>query len=138
MQPGRDYIGVGVGGIVSRDSGQLFLARRGPAVRNEAWTWEFPGGLVAYGETLEDAVRREFAEEYGMTIEITGQLGAFDHILPAEHQHWVSVTYLARHTGGEPSIREPSKCSELGWFAVDALPGPLSVISLANLRRLRA
>ena len=73
-----------------------------------------------------------------MTIEITGQLGAFDHILPGEHQHWVSVTYLARHIGGEPSIREPSKCSELGWFATDALPGPLSVISLANLRRLRA
>ena len=42
MQPGRDYIGVGVGGVVSRDSGQLFLARRGPAVRNEAGTWGFP------------------------------------------------------------------------------------------------
>jgi len=92
---------------------------------------------VAYGELLEEAVRREFTEEYGMTIEVISQLGAFDHILLAERQHWVSITYLARHTGGEPSIREPSKCSEIGWFAVENVPAPLSMITLANLARLR-
>lgn len=137
MEPGRDYIGVGVGAVVSDVSGRFFLALRGPAARNEAGTWEFPGGTVAYGELLKDAVRREFTEEYGMTIEVTGQLGAFDHVLVGERQHWVSITYLARHSGGEPSIREPDKCSKIGWFAPDALPAPLSVITLANLRRLR-
>jgi 8-oxo-dGTP diphosphatase len=138
VQSGKDYIGVGVGAIVSDARNRLFLARRGPAARNEAETWEFPGGLVAYGERLEHAVLREFTEEYGMTIEVTGQLGAFDHILLGEHQHWVSITYLARHTGGEPSIREPRKCSEIGWFTPDALPTPLSVITYANLHRLRS
>lgn len=137
MEPGKDYVGVGVGAVVSDVKNRLFLAQRGPAARNEPETWEFPGGVVAYGELLEDAVRREFAEEYGMTIEVTGQLGAFDHILLDEHQHWVSITYLARHTGGEPFLREPGKCSRLGWFAPDALPAPLSVITLANLRALR-
>ncbi len=137
MEAGRDYIGVGVGAVVSDVRNRLFLARRGPATRNEAETWEFPGGVVVYGELLEDAVRREFAEEYGMTIELTGQLGAFDHVLPSERQHWVSITYLARHSGGEPFIREPGKCSEIGWFDADALPNPLSVITRANLDRLR-
>ena len=124
--------------MVSDAKNRLFLARRGPASRNEIGTWEFPGGEVLYGELLEDAIRREFAEEYGMSIEVTGQLGAFDHILPSEHEHWVSVTFLARYSGGEPSIREPDKCSEIGWFAPDALPAPLSVITLANVRRLPA
>jgi ADP-ribose pyrophosphatase YjhB (NUDIX family) len=64
-------------------------------------------------------------------------LGAFDHILPAEHQHWVSITYLARHLSGEPSIREPDKCSEVGWFAYDFLPASLSAITTANLTQLR-
>lgn len=137
MKPGRDYIGVGVGAIVSDARNRLFLARRGPEARNEAGTWEFPGGVVTYGELLEHAVLREFAEEYGMTIEVTGQLGTFDHVLLDEHQHWVSITYLGRHTGGEPSIREPRKCSEIGWFTADALPTPLSVITRANLHRMR-
>lgn len=138
MEPGKDYIGIGVGAIVSDTKSRLFLARRGPTARNESDTWEFPGGSVAYGELLEDAVRREFVEEYGMVIEITCQLGAFDHILLDDRQHWISITYLARHTGGAPSVREPGKCSEIGWFSFDALPTPLSSITCANLRRLTA
>jgi 8-oxo-dGTP diphosphatase len=125
-----------VGAVVSDAKNRLFLARRGPASRNEVGTWEFPGGEVMYGELLEDAVCREFAEEYGISIEVTGQLGAFDHILPSEHEHWVSITYLAQYSGGEPSIHEPDKCSEIGWFARNALPRPLSAITLANVQLL--
>jgi 8-oxo-dGTP diphosphatase len=137
MTAGRDCIGVGVGAVVRDDTGRVFLAQRGPEARNERGLWEFPGGEVSYGETLEDAIRREIAEEYGMTIEVTDQLGAFDHILAAESQHWVSVTFLARVAGGEPVIREPGKCSQIGWFGLDALPEPLSDITVTNLNRLR-
>jgi 8-oxo-dGTP diphosphatase len=134
MQPGRDHVGVGVGAVVSDDRGRLFLARRGPAARNEVGTWEFPGGTVRFGEALEHAITREFDEEYGMVISITGLLGVFDHLLPGEH--WVSITYTARHVSGEPSRREPTKCTEIGWFDRDSLPAPLSLVSHANARAL--
>src|ERR1700753_3073280 len=111
MKAGRDCIGVGVGVVIRDDQGRVFLAQRGPQARNERGSWEFPGGELGYGETLEHAVRRELDEEYGLSVEINAQLGALDHILPAEGQHWVSVTYLARAAGGEPTIREPGKCS---------------------------
>jgi mutator protein MutT len=114
--------------------GRVFLARRGPAARNEAGCWEFPGGAVHFGETLEAAVRREFAEEYGMTIEVVALLGVADHILPAEGQHWVSPGYLARHVAGEPTIREPDRCTAIGWFDPAALPRPLSQVSRATLQ----
>ena len=65
MEPGRDYIGLGVGAVVYDARNRLFLARRGLAVRNEAAMWEFPGGMVAYGELLDDAIRREFVEGLG-------------------------------------------------------------------------
>jgi len=137
MEAGKDYIGVGVGAVVLDSQGQLFLAQRGPAARNEVGAWEFPGGAVAYGERLEDAIQRELIEEFGMIVEVVGQLAAFDHILPAEHQHWVSITYLAMHSDGRPYVREPEKCSELGWFAADDLPTPLSEITFANVERLK-
>ena len=137
MKMGENCIGVGVGAVVRNAEGRVFLAQRGPNARNERGFWEFPGGEVAYGEMLEDAIRREISEEYGISIEVTEQLGAFDHILAAEGQHWVSVTYLARLVGGKPSIREPGKCSQIDWFGLDALPEPLSDITVANLRRLR-
>lgn len=136
--PGRDYVGIGVGAMVSDTAGRYFLACRGPAARNEAGTWEFPGGAVGFGEKMEDAVVREFAEEYGMRIEPTGVLGAFDHILPEEDQHWVSITYLARHVAGEPEIVEETKCSAIGWFRLEELPSPLSKITIANVEAYRS
>lgn len=129
VRAGFDVIGVGVGAMVFNERGEVFLSQRGPKAKNERGTWEFPGGGVDYGEKLVDAIRREFLEEYGMVIEVTELLGVDDHILPDEGQHWVSPTYLARHISGEPQIMEPGKCSAIGWFTLDNLPAPLSVIT---------
>lgn len=137
MVPGRDYVGVGVGVMILDERGRLFLARRGPAARNEVGTWEFPGGEVRFGERLAEAAHREIGEEYGITIGQLTLLGVFDHINPAEHEHWISATYTARHLSGTPVIREPEKCSEIGWFELNHLPQPLSLISAANLHEYR-
>ena len=136
MKPGQDYIGVGVGAVVFNASGEVFLSLRGPGAINEAGTWEFPGGKVDFGETLETAIRREFLEEYGMVIELTGLLTVADHILPDEGQHWVSPTYLAVHVSGDPQILEPGKCAGIGLFSLERLPAPLSQVTHDDLRAL--
>ena len=112
--PGRDHIGVGVGAVIVRE-GRLFLARRGPAARNERGCWEFPGGAVRFGEALREALRREVREEFGVEIEVGRLIDVVDHILPAEGQHWVAPGYLCRILAGEPAIREPEKCLEFRW-----------------------
>jgi 8-oxo-dGTP diphosphatase len=132
--PGRDFVGVGVGALVFGADSLVFLGRRGPGARNEVGRWEFPGGTVRFGETLAAAVVREFREEFGMTVEVTAPLGVADHILPAEGQHWVSASFTAEHVGGEPVIRERDKCTQIGWFALDALPADLSEASRQTLR----
>ena len=134
LRAGKDYVGVGVGAIVLNDEGQVFLSQRGEKATNERGTWEFPGGKVDFGETLQATLKREFMEEYGMTIEIIELLSVDDHILEAEGQHWVSPTYIARSIGTEPKILEPDKCSAIGWFDMDALPRPLSLITQYNVR----
>ncbi|MCB9450038.1 MAG: NUDIX domain-containing protein [Anaerolineaceae bacterium] len=138
MKPGKDTIGVGVGAIVLNDRGEMFLAQRGPQARNERGCWEFPGGRVEFGERLADAIAREFQEEYGMVIAVGELLAVDDHILPDEGQHWVSPTFIARHVAGEPRILEPEKCSTIGWFTLDTLPSPLSVITQSNVASYRA
>jgi 8-oxo-dGTP diphosphatase len=92
-----------------------------------------PGGMVNFGEALEDAIRREFREEYGMKVEVTELLGVFDDIVPNEGQHWISPTFLARHISGKPTIREPEKCLEIGWFELKSLPTLLSRVTRQNL-----
>ena len=134
MKAGIDYIGVGVGAMVFNEDGEVFLAQRGELAKNERGTWEFPGGKVEFGEKLAEAVAREFLEEYGMIIAVGELLSVDDHILPDEGQHWVSPTFLAKHLSGEPEIKEAGKCHAIGWFRLNALPAPLSVITQYNVR----
>jgi 8-oxo-dGTP diphosphatase len=137
MKRGIDYIGVGVGALIVAPDGRLFFAQRGPLAKNERGLWEFPGGAVEFGEKLADALRREIQEEYGMEIEVGELLDVADHILPDEGQHWVSPTFLCRVTCGQAVIREPGKCSAIGWYAPDQIPGPLTMITQVNLENYR-
>lgn len=141
MRPGVDYIGVSAGVMIFDERGQLFLSKRSRNATNERGCWETPGGKVEFGETLADAVRREIREEYGVDIELLEQFPAADHIIPDERQHWVSTTFIARiKDGGTPAILEPHKCDGIGWFALDSLPSPLSLITrldLATFAQLR-
>lgn len=130
MKAGISYIGVSVGAMIFNQKDELFLAKRGSHAKNERGCWETPGGSVNFGETLADAVKREIQEEYGITIEIIQQFPAADHLIPKEKQHWIATTFLARLPKGQtPRIMEPEKCDGIGWFTLDNLPSPLSLIT---------
>ncbi len=137
MKRGFDYIGIGVGAIIVNPEGQLFLSRRGPLAKNERGLWEFPGGSVEFGETLALALTREMCEEFGIDIQVGELLDVVDHILVDEKQHWVSPTYICQIISGEPEIKEPEKCSQIGWFFPDEVPDELSMISRQNLEHYR-
>jgi len=64
--PGRAVVAVAVG-VLLRPDGSFLLTSR-PAGKVYAGYWEFPGGKIEAGETLEQALRRELAEELGITI----------------------------------------------------------------------
>lgn len=125
MKQGKDYIGVGVGAFIVNDKGEILLMRRG-LNKSMPGTWIIPGGKVDFNESLREAVIRETKEEIGVDIEIDGELPAFDHILKEEKEHWVTSIFTARIKSGTPTNREPEKCDQIGWFALDNLPTPLA------------
>lgn len=137
MKRGIDYIGVGVGAIIVNEEGCLFLAQRGPKAKNEQGLWEFPGGSVEFGETLTEALQREMFEEYGIEVSVGELVDVVDHILLKERQHWVSPTFICQILSGEPYIKEPEKCTAIGWFKVDQVPNELTQITRQNLEHYR-
>jgi 8-oxo-dGTP diphosphatase len=64
-------VDVAVGVLIERDSqgreGRFLLTTR-PAGKVYAGFWEFPGGKVEAGETVEQALKRELFEELGIEI----------------------------------------------------------------------
>jgi len=62
----RSLVQVAVGVLVRDD--QAFLLTSRPEGKAYAGYWEFPGGKLEAGETVEHALRRELQEEIGITI----------------------------------------------------------------------
>ena len=63
---GRKVVEVAVG-VLMRPDGQFLLTSR-PAGKVYEGYWEFPGGKLESGESVEQALRRELQEEIGITI----------------------------------------------------------------------
>ena len=136
MRPGVDAPGVGCGLVIQRADGRVLLYRR---VRPpEAGFWNIVGGKVDLMERSSDAARREAEEETGLTIGGADFLCLSEEILPADGQHWISLIYLACDVRGEPRLTEPDKLSDMGWFALDDLPQPLSVFAKRAFAALAA
>lgn len=119
MKRGKDYIGVAVGVAVFNSEGKIFITKRGQGASNDRGKWEIPGGGVEFGETREEAVKREIKEENDLDVEVVEAMHTTDHILKDEGQHWVTTTYICRHVGGEAKALEPRKCEAVGWFTID-------------------
>ncbi|RSM71701.1 7,8-dihydro-8-oxoguanine-triphosphatase [Amycolatopsis sp. WAC 01375] len=61
-------------GRLIRDGKILFIRRRPGSFLGGHW--ELPGGTVEPGERPAETVVREFAEETGLTVRVTGERGA--------------------------------------------------------------
>jgi 8-oxo-dGTP diphosphatase len=62
----REPVDVAVGVLI--DAGHRFLLTSRPEGKVYAGHWEFPGGKLEAGETVDQALRRELHEELGITI----------------------------------------------------------------------
>jgi 8-oxo-dGTP diphosphatase len=103
-----------VGAAIVRDGRVLGARRTSPA--EAAGRWEFPGGKVEDGETLEAALVREIDEELGCTIVVTRWLPLQVSI---SDRHELRVA-LARLESGTPRPREHDL---ICWLGSDELEG---------------
>lgn len=116
----------------------LLQLRRGTGYMDEHWA-AAAAGHVERGETAEDAARRECREEIGvgdLALRFATAMQRTAHDLPVDER--VDFFFTARSWSGEPRIVEPSKCADLRWFPLDALPDPVVPHELVVLQGLRS
>jgi 8-oxo-dGTP diphosphatase len=124
--PDRPVTDVAVG-VLIRPDGDFLLTSR-PAGKVYEGYWEFPGGKLEPGETIEQALRRELQEELGIVIDSADvwkvELVDYPHALV--RLHFCKV--LAWH--GELQMREAQSFAwqHLPVLVTPVLPGTVPVL----------
>jgi phosphoglycolate phosphatase len=119
---------VTVGGLLFDDAGEVLL------VRTRKWSgkWGIPGGKVDYGETLEEAFRREIREETGLHVQAAKLVltqEAVEHPEFYRKRHFVLVNFLGRVPGSHPAVRLNHEGEDYFW-------GPLETALTSDARPL--
>lgn len=99
--------------VVFDAAGRVVLIRR----RNPPFAGAFalPGGFVAIGERVEDACRRELAEETGVEAGTLHLIGVYSDPQRDPRGHTVSIAYLTLVGGGDP--RAGDDAAHAQWVA---------------------
>jgi 8-oxo-dGTP diphosphatase len=128
----RQAVDVAVGVLID-DDGRFLLTSR-PAGKVYAGYWEFPGGKLEAGESVQAALRRELHEELGITIgaAVPWNVTLMDYAHARVRLHFCKV----REWHGAFEMREgqamawqtlpvevapvlPGTLPVLGWFAAE-------------------
>ena len=110
-------------------------------MRTDNKMWGVLGGGIELGEKVEEAARRETAEETGFEIGEMTLFGVFSgeelyYKYPnGDEVHNISIIYLTRELRGEMDI-DPEEHSGYQYFPLDALPENISQPLMPAIRKL--
>ncbi len=105
--------------IIQTHPGSVVLIWR----KNPPPGWALPGGFVDYGESLEDAARREALEETGLEVALIRQLHTYSAPDRDPRHHTVSTVFTATAEGQPVGMDD---AAEARIFSVADLPEPLA------------
>ena len=127
VAPARLHTEVAVGILIRADDALLLSTR--PEGKPYAGYWEFPGGKIEAGESVEQALRRELEEELGITIAGAEVWKVTEHDYPHAlvRLHWCKV----RDWTGDFEMREGQamRWQQLPLDVTPVLPGALPVLA---------
>jgi len=91
--------------------------------KNPPHGWALPGGFVDYGESLEEAARREAKEETSLAVQLKHQFHTYSDPKRDPRRHTISTVYVAA-AKGKPKAKDDAQ--EIGIFTREEINLPLA------------
>ncbi len=107
---------VNVTAAVIRKDEKVLIAKKKKV--SMGYPWEFPGGKVEPGETLEACLKRELREELGIEVEVGDLISKGRHILNCRSAI-VLHAFEVSHVSGDFVLTDHE---EVRWVKVKELP----------------
>lgn len=84
--------------------------------------WALPGGFVDYGESVEDAAKREALEETSLEVDLEDLLYVYSNPARDARQHNLSVVFIARSITPLHEMVARDDARAVKMFPIDDLP----------------
>ncbi|AFY52883.1 mutator mutT protein [Rivularia sp. PCC 7116] len=101
--------------VIWNDKEQILIDRR----RQEGamgGLWEFPGGKIEPGETVEQCIKREIDEELAIDIEVG------EHLITIDYTYTdLRVTLNVHECSHIKGIPQALECDEIRWVSLEEL-----------------
>lgn len=134
METTPKKMGSGVGVMILKD-GKILLGQRHPDPAKAGsdmqgqGTWTMPGGKLEFGESFEEAAKREIKEETDLDVmledlEVVSLTNDF-----VSTAHYVTIGLLCTKFTGEVKVMEPDVITNWEWFDLNSLPTPIFNLS---------
>src|ERR1051325_7196453 len=104
------------------DEGELKVLLIQRALEPFKGKWALPGGFVRLDETLEEAARRELAEETGLTDVFLEQLYSFGAVKRDPRERVVTVAYYALVKLAGHATKAATDAADARWFPISKVP----------------
>ena len=125
-------------GVLVMRRGRVLLGRRRGS--HGVGDYAAPGGHIEFGESFEQAARREVREETGLEITELRLLSVGNYIFKRDdgERHYIDVDFVCEAPAGEAQLMEPEKCDGWDWYDLDDLPRPLFIVTRRMIESLRS
>lgn len=126
----------GATAVILDEDDRVLLVRR-----TDSGRWALVSGIVEPGEDPARALVREVAEEVCLDVEVLAL--AYVDVTPpvtypnGDRAQYLDHTFLCRPGSGPAAVGD-EEASDLGWFALDALPEPMTGSSRDRLAQALA
>ncbi|MGF1675705.1 MAG: 8-oxo-dGTP diphosphatase MutT [Rivularia sp. (in: cyanobacteria)] len=101
--------------VIWNDKQQILIDRRRQQ-GTMGGLWEFPGGKLEPGETIEECIKREIAEELAIEIKVG------EHLITIDHTYIdLRVTLTVHECHHIKGIPQPLECDEIRWVNLEQL-----------------
>ena len=114
------------------ENGKLFTTQRGYGEFKDGW--EFPGGKMEKGETLEQTLTREMREELEIKIEVGEQIKVVEYDYP--NFHLTMHCMLTKIVEGQPNLLEHEAARWVNKEEIDSvdwLPADRDVVRMIEM-----
>lgn len=116
----------------------VLLIRDGQvALIRHATGWRLPGGALRAGESATGAAVRKTFDTVGVIVQ-PGDLDCVHTLhMHAGPEPRLGLFFVSQHWIGEPSNRQPEKCTDVRWFEMTRLPETLDEYPAAGISAYR-